>query len=217
MVRNAVGAVLAVIGAAAALLSPFREWYDTRPGRQYRLSELFGSGGVSGAHPNLLWSLFLPFLGAAVLTLAGVLARSRPLVALAGVVVLGFTVLWMVRVGQANGGSLTLDADGSGLAEGVAGAAGGGLLLLLAAAVMSGRGRRRPEPAAPPAPAPDPYAGRGAPDSPAHAYGEPESPAPPYREPDTPTAPLSYDPEGHGYQEGHRPPPKGWENPGERR
>ncbi|MEV0845274.1 hypothetical protein AB0J21_05170 [Streptomyces sp. NPDC049954] len=214
MVRNAVGAVLAVVGAAAALLSPFRAWYDTRLGRQYRLSELFGSGGVSGAHPNLLWSLFLPFLVTAVLTLAGVLARSRALVALAGVLALGFTVLWMVRVGQANGGSLTLDADGSGLAQGVAGAAGGGLLLLLAAAVMSGRARRRPEPAT------GPYAGHDAPDSPdspANAYGEPRSPASPYREPDTPTAPLAYDADGPGHQEGHRPPPRGWENPGERR
>lgn len=143
MVRNVVGGVLAVIGAAAALASPFREWYDTRLGREYRLSELFESGGLSGAHPNLLWSLFLPFLVAAVLTLAGVLARARLLVLLAGVLVLGFTVLWMVRAGQANGGSLTLDSDGTGLGQGVAGAAGGGLLLLIAAAVMSGRTHRR--------------------------------------------------------------------------
>ncbi|MFE9248684.1 hypothetical protein [Streptomyces sp. NPDC007088] len=214
MVRNAFGGVLAVIGAAAALLSPFRAWYDTRLGRQYRLSELLGPDGVSGAHPNLLWSLFLPFLVAAALTLAGVLARSRALVALAGVAVLGFTVLWTVRVAQANGGSLTLDADGSGLGQGVAGAAGGGLLLFLAAAVMSGRGRRRPAAAAPdPAPDPARYSGHDAPDSPAHAYGQPGHPAPPYREPDTPTAPLSYDPDGHGHQEG----PRGWEAPGEER
>ncbi|OON72227.1 hypothetical protein [Streptomyces tsukubensis] len=145
MVRNVIGAVLAVLGGAAAMGSPFREWYDKRLGREYQLSQLFEPHGVTGAHATLMWSLFLPFLVAAVLILFGILARSRLLVATAGVIVLGFTVLWMVRVAQANGGSLTLNSDGSGLGQGVAGAAGGGVLLLLAAAVMSGRhqGRRR--------------------------------------------------------------------------
>lgn len=140
MIRNVLGSIVALAGAAAAVLSPFRDWYDGRLGRHYRIGDLFT--GVTGAHPGLFGSLWLPFLFAAVVTVVGVVLRSRLLVALAGVVVLGFTVLWMVRQGQA-AGSLTIAGDGTGLQVGVAGAAGGGVLMLLGAALMSGR-RRRP-------------------------------------------------------------------------
>ncbi|MFE7622809.1 hypothetical protein [Streptomyces sp. NPDC057509] len=151
MIRNVLGAIVALIGAAAAVLSPFRDWYDGRLGRHYRLGDLFTGTGVTGAHPGgLFTSLWLPFLCAAVVAVVGVVLRSRLLVALAGVVVLGFTVLWMVRQGQVNG-SLAVASDGSGLQMGVASAAAGGVLLLLGAALMSGRrgagagaGRGRP-------------------------------------------------------------------------
>lgn len=149
MIRNVLGAIVALIGAAAAVLSPFRDWYDGRLGRSYRLGDLFTGTGVTGAHPGgLFTSLWLPFLCAAVVAVVGVVLRSRLLVALAGVVVLGFTVLWMVRQGQVNG-SLAVASDGSGLQTGVASAAAGGVLLLLGAALMSGRrgagaGRGRP-------------------------------------------------------------------------
>ncbi|WLQ35563.1 hypothetical protein P8A18_20025 [Streptomyces castrisilvae] len=151
MIRNVLGAIVALVGAAAAVLSPFRDWYDGRLGRSYRLGDLFTGTGVTGAHPGgLFTSLWLPFLCAAVVAVVGVVLRSRLLVALAGVVVLGFTVLWMVRQGQVNG-SLAVASDGSGLQMGVASAAAGGVLLLLGAALMSGRrgagagaGRGRP-------------------------------------------------------------------------
>ncbi|MFI1938570.1 hypothetical protein ACH44C_15535 [Streptomyces purpureus] len=140
MVRNVIGAVLAVVGAAAAVWSPFREWYDGRHGRDYRVGDLFA--GITDVKAELWLSILLPFAVAALLTLIGVVLRSRPLVALAGVIVLGFTILWMVRVGQAEGG-LTVGADGSGIGDGAASALGGGALLLLSAAIMSGRPRRR--------------------------------------------------------------------------
>ncbi|MFI6896457.1 hypothetical protein ACIBM4_20335 [Streptomyces sp. NPDC050256] len=140
MIRNVLGSIVALLGAAAAVLSPFRDWYDGRLGRYYGVDDLFT--GVTSAHPGVLGSILLPFLFAAVLAVVGVVLRFRPLVALAGVLVLGFTVLWMVRQGQA-AGSLTVTGDGSGLQLGVAGAAGGGVLLLLGAALMSGRGRSR--------------------------------------------------------------------------
>ncbi|MEU9090445.1 hypothetical protein [Streptomyces sp. NPDC048428] len=140
MIRNVLGSIVALLGAAAAVLSPFRDWYDGRLGRYYEVDDLFT--GVTGAHPAVLGSILLPFLFAAVLAIVGVVLRFRPMVALAGVLVLGFTVLWMVRQGQAEG-SLTVAGDGSGLEQGVAGAAGGGVLLLLGAALMSGRGARR--------------------------------------------------------------------------
>ncbi|MGX2995289.1 hypothetical protein JNUCC64_13500 [Streptomyces sp. JNUCC 64] len=153
MVRNVLGSVLALIGAAAAVWSPFRAWYDGRPGRYYAVGELFTGRGVGDARAELFLSLFLPFLAAALVALAGVVFRSRLAVALAGVVVLGFTVLWMVRVGQAMG-ELVVTGDGRGLGWGVVGGLGGGLLLLLGALLMSGRRPARTAPVPPVSPPP---------------------------------------------------------------
>ncbi|MFF9351017.1 hypothetical protein [Streptomyces sp. NPDC014734] len=136
MIRNVLGSVLALVGAAAAVLSPFRDWYDGRLGRDYRIADPFT--GITAGRPDLMGSIFLLFLLTAVLTVIGVVLRSRSLVTVAGVVVLGFTVLWMVRQGQETG-SLAIASDGSGLRWGVASAAAGGILILLGAALMSGR------------------------------------------------------------------------------
>ncbi|MDQ0794689.1 hypothetical protein [Streptomyces sp. B1I3] len=140
MIRNVLGSVIALIGAAAAVLSPFQHWYGNRLGRDYRIQDLFG--GITGAHAAVMTSILLPFMFAALVALIGVVLRSRAVVAVAGLIVLGFTVLWMVRQGQA-AGSLSVGGDGSGLRPGVAYAAAGGLLLLLGAVLMSGRPRKR--------------------------------------------------------------------------
>jgi hypothetical protein len=140
VVRNVVGSVIAVIAAAAAVWSPFRGWYRGRPGRDYRLTDLFGTG-ITGHGAQLFGSVFLPFAVAALVTLVGLVLRSRLLVAAAGLLVLAITVLWLVREGQAQG-SLTVERNGTGLGLGLARALGGGALLLVAAAVM--RGRRGP-------------------------------------------------------------------------
>ncbi|MFE6779827.1 hypothetical protein [Streptomyces sp. NPDC057702] len=143
MVRNVFGNLIALIGATAVVWSPFRAWYDGRHGRDVRVDDLFGGlDGARGIEVGLLRSLFLPMACAAVLALVGLVSRRRPLVALAGLVALGFTVLWMVRQGQA-AGSLMVDGDGNGLGPGVAGALGGALLLLIASAVLGGRPTRR--------------------------------------------------------------------------
>jgi hypothetical protein len=166
MVRNVIGSILALAGATAAVWSPFRAWYDGRHGSDYRIGDLFG--GITDAKAEVIGSILLPFAFAALVTLVGVVFRSRLLVALAGLIVLGFTVLWMVRVGQAEG-SLTVGGDGTGLGDGVANAVGGGVLLLLASAVMSGRARPHEvpldgEPHRPTHPTPDsPPAPYGAP------------------------------------------------------
>ncbi|MFE5588758.1 hypothetical protein [Streptomyces sp. NPDC056549] len=139
MIRNIAGSVLALAGATAAVWSPFRAWYDGRHGRDYAVGDLFT--GITDAKSDVLGSILLPFAFAALITLVGVVLRSRLLVALAGLVVLGFTILWMVRVGQAEG-SLAVGPDGAGLGDGVANALGGGVLLLLGALVMSGRSHR---------------------------------------------------------------------------
>ncbi|SED15573.1 hypothetical protein [Streptomyces sp. TLI_105] len=136
MIRDTAGSVLALAGATAAVWSPFRAWYDGRPGRDYAIDELFT--GITDAKADVLGSILLPFAFAALVTLVGVLLRSRLLVSVAGLVVLGFTVLWMVRLGQVEG-SLTVGTDGKGVGEGVGYAVGGGILLLLGALVMPGR------------------------------------------------------------------------------
>ncbi|MFI0981244.1 hypothetical protein ACH4SP_30070 [Streptomyces sp. NPDC021093] len=140
MVRNLLGSVIALAGATIAVWSPFRAWYDGRHGRDYRFLDLFN--GITDARAELAGSLLLPFLFTALITLVGALLRSRTLMALAGLVTLGFTVFWMVRQGQAASG-LAVNADGTGLGMGVASALGGGVLMLLGALLMTGRGSRR--------------------------------------------------------------------------
>ncbi|MFF7335825.1 hypothetical protein ACFZAT_00660 [Streptomyces sp. NPDC008163] len=50
MIRNVLGAVLALAGAAAAVLSPFRDWYDGRLGRRRRRAR--ESGAPDSAAPD---------------------------------------------------------------------------------------------------------------------------------------------------------------------
>ncbi|MFB6506799.1 MULTISPECIES: hypothetical protein [unclassified Streptomyces] len=45
MIRNVLGSVLALAGAAAAVLSPFRDWYDGRPGPGWGVAQA-AAGGV---------------------------------------------------------------------------------------------------------------------------------------------------------------------------
>ncbi|MGW2791707.1 hypothetical protein ACWC9H_17480 [Streptomyces sp. NPDC001251] len=199
MARNVLGSILALIGATAAVWSPFRAWYDGRHGSTYRIDDLFS--GVSADKAAVAGSVLLPLAFAALVTLVGLALRSRVLVAVAGLVVLGFTILWMVRQGQA-AGSLTVDSSGKGLGQGVAMALGGGVLLLLAAALMSGRRRTVREPA-----------GYGVPSADAPRYGAPaERPPEPPAAADPAYGNPGYggtgyggaQPPGHG---GHQEPP----------
>ncbi|WP_342456250.1 hypothetical protein [Streptomyces sp. G7(2002)] len=141
MVRNVLGSLIALVGATAAVWSPFRPWYDGRHGNDVRIEDLFN--GLTRTSAALFGSLLLPMAFAALLTLIGVALRSRVLVTLAGLVVLGFTILWMVRQGQA---ATELTAGARGLGVGVANALGGGALLLLGALIMRGRPRRAYDP-----------------------------------------------------------------------
>ncbi|MFI8852545.1 hypothetical protein [Streptomyces sp. 891-h] len=150
MIRNVIGSLLALLGAAAAVYSPFRPWYGGRPGRDFRIPELFEPGGITSADAALFSGLFVLMLVVAVVAVLGVLFRSRSVVGVAGVLALGFTILWMVRQGQAVG-SLSAGNTG-GLASGAGLALGSGFLLLLASALMTGRrGAARGRHAAPPA------------------------------------------------------------------
>ncbi|MDX2919662.1 MULTISPECIES: hypothetical protein [Streptomyces] len=140
-IRNTIGLILAVVGAAAAVWAPFRNWYEGRLGHDFRVWELFTGAGITDSGAGLFASMFLPLFVGALLTVLGVAFRSRLLVLIAGIITLGFAVLWMVRQAQAQG-SLTVTGDGDGLGSGVGLALLGGLLMLIGSAVMSGRERR---------------------------------------------------------------------------
>src|SRR6185312_14538100 len=100
--RNALGGLLALIGSAATLISPWQAWYNNRHGSTYKFYEVFGSG-ITPSRSGIMDSVFLVFLVMAILTVTGVVLRSRALVGAAGVFSFGFTILWMIRQGQAAG------------------------------------------------------------------------------------------------------------------
>ncbi|MFJ7325897.1 hypothetical protein ACIQVN_06525 [Streptomyces cyaneofuscatus] len=207
MIRNILGSLVALAGAASAVLSPFRDWYDGRAGQDYRVRDLFE--GITATESGVLVSILLPFLFAALLVIAGVVLRSRIAVALAGLVVLGFTILWMVRQGQA-AGSLTVGGDGAGLQVGVVNALAGGVLMLIGALLMRGRGRgarsrgrREREPVepygAPPADQVDTWPPTQEPGMSTHTSPWPEPEVDPY------TGPDPHDPRTRSYPQA--PPP----------
>ena len=208
MARNLFGSVLAAIGAAAAVWSPFRAWYNGRPGEDIRVQDLFG--GITTVDADLFTSMLLPMAAGALITLIGILLRSRAVVAVGGVVVLGFTVLWMVRQGQAVG-SLTIGGTG-GVGIGVALAAGGGLLILLGSLVMRGRrprSRLHEDEYGPPHH--EPYEDEYPPyEEGPHPYGQ--APPPQYGRPPPPQygqPPPQPRPGGYPPQPGGGPPPGG--------
>ncbi|MFJ5292455.1 hypothetical protein [Streptomyces sp. NPDC088348] len=173
--RNVLGSLVALVGAAAAVYSPFRNWYDGRHGSEYRIQDLFN--GITATKPDAGGSILIPFAFAALLTLIGILLRSRMLVTLAGLITIGFTVLWMVRVGIA-AHTLAISSNGRGLGLGVGDALIGGVLMLLGAGLMRGRRAHAVAPRTEPGPGP----GGATAYEPASPYepAPPYAPAPPY-------------------------------------
>jgi len=139
--RNALGGLLALIGAAATLVSPWQAWYNNRHGSSYKFYEVFGSG-ITVSRSGIMDSVFLVFLVTAIVAVVGVLMRSRALVLAAGVVAFGFTILWMVRQGQAAGELTITGSNDRGIGSGVAWAFGGGLLMIIGALLMPGYPKR---------------------------------------------------------------------------
>jgi hypothetical protein len=123
------------------LISPWQAWYNNRHGSTYKFYEVFGSG-ITVSRSGIMDSVFLIFLITAILAVAGVLIRSRALVLLSGVIALGFTILWMVRQGQAAGELTITGANNRGLGSGVAWAFGGSLLMIIGSLLMPGRPER---------------------------------------------------------------------------
>ncbi|GAA3877872.1 hypothetical protein [Streptomyces sedi] len=136
MVRNTLGAILALIAAVVGIGSVFFNWYGGRDGHNYRWWDLFNGAGVTGGNAELFAGLFLPMLVAAALAVAGILLRSRLLTTLSGIAILAFTVLWIIR--QYNAGNGLTVGEG-GMSWPVLAALGSGLLMLYAATTMAGR------------------------------------------------------------------------------
>ncbi|MGP3967315.1 hypothetical protein [Streptomyces sp. 6N223] len=138
--REALGSLLAAAAAALALVSPLLDWYGDRRGRDFELTELFSPDGITADEAGLLTGVFLAMLVAAVLLLTAATLRWAWLMALASLIVLGITILWMVRQYQV-ADALSVSRDGLG--EGVGCALVAGVLALVAAAATYGRGRGR--------------------------------------------------------------------------
>ncbi|MEY9927076.1 hypothetical protein ABH926_001701 [Catenulispora sp. GP43] len=139
--RNVLGSLIALIGAAATLVSPWKPWYNNRHGSDYKFYEVFGSG-ITVSRSGVMDSVFLVFLVTAIVAVVGVVLRSRALVLGAGVVAFGFAILWMIRQGQAAGELTITGANNRGLGTGLAYAFGGGLLMIIGALIMTGRPRQ---------------------------------------------------------------------------
>jgi MFS family permease len=138
--QDVLGSLLAAAAAALALVSPLLDWYGNRRGRDYELWELFTADGITADDAGLLTGIFLAMLVAAVLLLTAATLRWAWLMALAAVIVLGVTILWMVRQYQV-ADALSVSRDGLG--EGVACGLVAGVLALVAAGATYGRGRGR--------------------------------------------------------------------------
>jgi hypothetical protein len=139
--RNLIGSLLALVGAAATLISPWQSWYNNRHGSSYKFYEVFGTG-ITVSRSGIMDSVFLVFLVTTIVAVIGVVMRSRMMVLGAGVVAFGFTILWMIRQGQAANELVITGANNRGLGSGLAWAFGGGILMIAGALVMTGRRER---------------------------------------------------------------------------
>lgn len=134
--RNLIGSLLALIGATATLISPWQSWYNNRHGSTYKFYEVFGSG-ITVSRSGIMDSVFLVFLVTTIVAVIGVVMRSRTMVLVAGLVAFGFTILWMIRQGQAAGELVISGANDRGLGAGLAWAFGGGILMIVGSLLMT--------------------------------------------------------------------------------
>jgi hypothetical protein len=130
--RYMIGSLLALLGAAAAVYSPFRPWNAGTHGHDYGFTTLFD--GFTGSKAALMASLFTPLLVAAILAVLGVLAQSRVLVFLGGLIALATVVLWLIQQSRTPGG-----LSSSSLGSGIALSLGGAAAMLVGAAVLERR------------------------------------------------------------------------------
>ncbi|SHN26655.1 MULTISPECIES: hypothetical protein [Streptomyces] len=135
--RLTVTALLALIGAAALVLSAFQPWYQGRDPRSVPVAELFtgltDKGGAATAT-----SMLLPLAAAGALALLALAVRSKAAMALAALVGLATCVLWVVQQIRE---LAPIAFDWTAIEPGLRNAAGGVLLLLIAVAVLPTRER----------------------------------------------------------------------------
>jgi len=134
------GALLAVAGAALAVISVFLTWYGNRDGQDIRIQDLFNQ--MTTQSSNSLTSVLIPMAVAAVLVLAGLVVGWRWLWALAGLVALTAVYLWGLRQAQTVPG-----LHASLVGAGVPLAFSGGALMLLGSVVAAKRHWRKRAPA----------------------------------------------------------------------
>jgi hypothetical protein len=135
--RQVLSSLLALAGAACALIAPFPHWYDGRPGVRMRVRDLVH--GLTGMDADVGASLFLPLAFAAFVALVSAARRSRALMTLGGLLVLATVSLSLTRQADSADG-LEAGLAGPGLAVAVA----SGAALLAAAATCRSDAHRPP-------------------------------------------------------------------------
>jgi hypothetical protein len=140
MFRRILASILILLGGAAALFSVAKPWYKGRQGSTYQLSDLFSNiGATRASFANSLW---VPMVVAAAFALLAFAWQQRWMALVSCVIVLGFTILWIVQQARADG-QFVIASNGQGINHGVTEALVGGLFLLIGGLVMPTRGRGR--------------------------------------------------------------------------
>ena len=139
MFRRVLASILILVGGAAALFSVARPWYKGREGSTYQLSDLFSNiGATRASFANSLW---VPMIVASAFALLAFAWQHAWMALVAAVIVLGFTILWIVQQARADG-QFVIASNGQGINQGVTEALVGGLFLLIGGLVMPTRARR---------------------------------------------------------------------------
>jgi hypothetical protein len=128
--RTLIAIVATVAGAAAVIYSMFLPWYGDRQGRQIPLSELWN--GITATTTDMVNSLFVPMVLAALLVLVGLTIGRRWLMVIGTFLAI---VVFAVFLGQ----QMQVEAFASQFRQGFWNTAGGCVLLLIGSIARESR------------------------------------------------------------------------------
>jgi hypothetical protein len=130
MIRYVLAGLCALAGAAALIASAFWDWTGHREGKVIPVSQLWEGLGANST--GLAGSLFVPLAAAAVLALAGLLMRTRLVLAFGGLIGLATAGAFLIQQWRLKDGL-------NHLYQGWTNAGGGAALLIAAAILLPGR------------------------------------------------------------------------------
>jgi hypothetical protein len=120
--RTLIAVVATVAGAGAVVYSTFQPWYRDRQGRYIPLSDLWD--GVTPNTTDMISSLFVPMVLAAVLVVLGLIIGRRWVMAIGTIIAVAVFAIFL-------GQQLQSESLASQFRQGFWNAAGGVLLMLI--------------------------------------------------------------------------------------